>query len=252
MKKTSAAILVIFCFLTFLNLEGYAQTKKFKWSYGLCEHVGTYDSTKYTEKQLFDTEKLTYQHPELSLSYDAAPNTLENIDKLDVKNLDAEYRKRLKEWENLDLVEGELWENLRQKYIENLKEDYQRSRVTVLAYKNPAVLREIKTLKICENQYTNPLIAGGDYLLTTWLKLNLDQRAINADPERVKKEYEEKYASPDRLRYARLDVMRFGWWNCSMYTNTDGSYSCETDFKQDYTEEFSKLFKNVESDCDEP
>ncbi len=252
MKKTSAAIFIIFCFLTFLNLEGYAQTKKFKWSYGLCEHEGTYDSAKYTEKQLFDTEKLTYPHPELSLSYNATPFTLENIDKLDVKILDAEYRKRLKEWENLDLVKGELWEKLRQRYIENLKEDYQRSRAAVLAYKNPAALREIKTLNICEKQFTNPLIAGGDYLLTTWLKLNMDQRVDNADPEFIKNRYEQRFASPDRLRYARLEVMAFGWWNCAILTDTDGNYSCETDFRQDYTDEFSKLFKNVESECDEP
>lgn len=59
--------------------------------------------------------------------------------------------------------------------------------------------------------------------------------------------FEEQYASPDRMKFALVEVMTFGWWNCAnkaiKYVDYDGSQE----------REFRKLFIRVKTiSCDEP
>ena len=46
MKKVLLLAILLFSF------SAQAQTKTFRWSSELCNHLGTYDSKKYTESQL--------------------------------------------------------------------------------------------------------------------------------------------------------------------------------------------------------
>jgi hypothetical protein len=58
--------------------------------------------------------------------------------------------------------------------------------------------------------------------------------------------YNEKYNSKDRLIYAKIELMTYGWWNCSnsqiKRINNDGTME----------KEFNKLFIHIETECDEP
>jgi hypothetical protein len=56
-------------------------------------------------------------------------------------------------------------------------------------------------------------------------------------------------ASPDRLKFARVEVMSFGWWNCAnefiKYDQGDNGPAREREFR--------KLFMRVRNlGCDEP
>ena len=59
--------------------------------------------------------------------------------------------------------------------------------------------------------------------------------------------YEQQLASPDKLNFALVEVMTFGWSNCANALIP----SVEYDGTQD--KEFKKLFKSVKKvSCDEP
>ncbi len=223
-----------------------AQTAKFEWAQGLCEFEGTYDSTKYTKEQLLDTQKLLSSVGSLSLAYDPTPRNFDGIEKLSLTELEAEYKAKLKEFQSLKLVQGEIWEELRQNKIKELNQLYALSKVTVKGYKNPASLREFKVAEPCADFYAQPLIDGGEYLLTTWKKVNMDSRSRNGSPQRLERIFNQQNSSPDRFKFAQIEVMTFGWWNCA----NGMRYHLKSEVK--YEENFNKLFTNVKTICDEP
>lgn len=246
MKKQATTILTLLSFLILFSLIVSAQTKTFKWEQGLCEFEGSYDAGKYTEQQLRDTQKLLSSIGSLSLDYDATPRNFAGVEKLSLTKLESEYRKTLNELQNLNLVKDEIWEELRQNKIKELNQLYMLSKVTVKGYKNPAALREFKKAEPCANFYAQPLIDSGEYLLTTWKKVNMDTRSRNGNPRRIEGIFNRQNASPDRFKYAQIEVMTFGWWNCA----NGMRYHLKHDEK--YAKSFNKLFSNVKTICDEP
>ena len=63
----------------------------------------------------------------------------------------------------------------------------------------------------------------------------------------LQQRFDERYASADRDKWALIEVLSFGWWNCVNssipYVDSDGTPE----------QEFKKLFvKVVEKDCEEP
>jgi hypothetical protein len=75
-------------------------------------------------------------------------------------------------------------------------------------------LREVTFADACVQRFAPPLTAGGDDLLRTWRAVNEESRRKNASPENMRKQFEEQMASADKFRYAQVEVMTFGWWNC--------------------------------------
>jgi len=115
------------------------------------------------------------------------------------------------------------------------------------AYENPAVIRQYTGAESCVKRYANPLINGGDELLNVWRRVNEDSRSKNADPERLRKIFDQQYKSTDKFKFARLEVMTFGWWNCA---NEFIQYEQNYDRPE---KEFKKAFARVRTiSCDEP
>ena len=115
------------------------------------------------------------------------------------------------------------------------------------AYENPSVLRKFDFAETCVAKYANPLINSGDELLNVWREVNEASRRRNSAPERLKKRFDEQMKSAERLQYARMEVMTFGWWNCA---NEFIEYAEGYD---EHEAEFRKLFIRVrELGCDEP
>jgi hypothetical protein len=118
----------------------------------------------------------------------------------------------------------------------------------MLAYTEPKNLANYKGAEACKVKFAEPIMAGGDTLLTAWRKQNEIARANNGDPERVRKEFEAELASPQKFEYARLEMLTFGWWNCVNATIVQETGSQDgTNQKQ-----FEKLFKKLTSECEEP
>jgi hypothetical protein len=242
MKIFSIAILIL-CSALMLS----AQTKKFRWTTDLCEFEGTYDAKKYTEAQLRNTQELLASVGSIPLSTEITAWNYDDIKKFSVEELDREYKQKSEKLKNLDIVKSEYWETMRQNKLKETEQSYKLSRLTIQAYTNPAILKQNNSAPACVKKYAGPLINGGNDLLKVWRQVNEESRKRNGDPERVRKIFDQEYDSPDKLKYALVEVMSFGWWNCANetieYVVSDGEQH----------EKFNQLFKNVKTIyCDEP
>ncbi len=244
MKKFLAAVILISC----SALATFAQTKTFKWDTELCAHEGDYNSAKYTEAQLKDTQQLVSILGWIPLFTDATAGTYDEIGSLSIVKLDKEYKEQSAKLKSLRVIKSDYFEKLRKKKLAELDQYYQLSKITIEGYENPAALKKLESASFCVDFYAGPLIAGGDYLYATWLKVNMDSRSKNSSPGRLKREFDVQNASPDRLKYALVEVMRFGWWNCAL--RSVDQFDSEVQTKAN--EEFNKLFTNLKEECDEP
>lgn len=224
-----------------------AQLKTFKWTSELCEMTGTYDSKKHTEKQLRDTLKLI--GPEAPrIDFDATVWKYEDIAKLDLAVLDREYEQKSKTVRELDIVKLPYWENLRQATLKELRQVYELSRTTAQAYTRPATIRDYPRAERCKLKYADAIAAGGEDLVAAWRDVNLASQKVNGSPQRLQERFDRENASPDRLKFAIVETMAFGWWNCANAeierpeSASDGSAD----------KEFRKLFRRVKEVCDEP
>ena len=224
-----------------------AQIRPFKWQGEMCSYSATYDSKRHNEKQLRNTARLlTFGNFELT--YFPMVFKHEDIRLLDVAKIDHEYRTKIAELKALDLVPGPYWENVRQKRIKEMDQSYRLRRTQTLAYRDPRVLREYAGAPSCKLRYTEPLIAGGESLYKIWLDVNKESRKENADPDRVRRDFESHMASPDRDKFAFVEVMGFGWGNCA---NALVEYD-EAWREGTYLTQFKKLFIRVRESCEEP
>jgi len=230
------------------GLPANAQVRSLKWTDGFCEYRGTYDAKKYTRTQLQNTLKL-FAIGVFDISTDAIVFKYEDIAKLSLAKLDEEYKLKLAELANLDIVKTPYWESQRQSKLREMQQRYTLSRITTRAYTDPAsaFTEKFPGSEQCHTQFAGPIIRGGPDLLATWQRVNEESRRKNGDPARVKRIFEEQYASADRMKYALVEVMTFGWWNCA---NKAINYVNNYDMQ---VRQFKKVFSHVsEISCDEP
>lgn len=242
------ATIFVFGLILLSAYNAVAQTNTFKWSDELCDYSGTYDAKKYSEKQIEDTHKL-FRTVGIPFEFQATVWNYSEIETLNVADLEAEYKTKRAELVSLDLVRSPFWEGVRQSKLKEMDQVYQLSLVTAKAYKDPAVLRTYERADSCILKYAEPIIAGGDSLLGIWREVNKASQARNSEPARLKRIFDDQFASKDREKYALVETMSFGWWNCANetieYDPTDGDGSREREFK--------KLFVRVRTiACSEP
>jgi len=241
MRKIVISILLIF------PVFAAAQVKTFRWGTDACDFSGTYNSRKYSQAQLENTVRL--MRPEFGLDHNATVWKFEEIAGLDVAVLDKAYEKAVSELKQLKIVPSPFWETIRQKKIREIEQVYRLSRATILGYAEPMKLREYAGAASCKTKFAEPLIAGGDRLLAAWRVVSEDSRRRNSDPERLRRIFDEQMASPDRLKFALVEVMTFGWWNCAneFVEYDDGANSPARE------REFRKLFIRVRNlGCEVP
>lgn len=239
--------LIIISFLL-LSVGAHAQTKTFRWSSELCEHVGTYDSKRYTEAQLRNTMKLM-DYTTTNLRNWPSVWKWEDIDKLDVAAVDAEYKEKMANLMALEVVAVPYFQHAKKAQIKELEQVYVFARTKLLAYRTPEVLRDYPAAPACKAKFVEPLIRKDESLLKVWLDVNMDSRSRNASPDRLKEIFDQQMASPDQIKYAIIEVMGFGWGNCANAVierdrgANDGSHD----------QAFRKLFSRVRDvNCSEP
>ena len=238
----------IFAIILLLPIVTLGQTASFRWDTELCRFSGTYDSRKYSKEQLQNTVRLM-RPGEFGLDHNATVWKFEEIAGLDVRALDQKYEKAISELKSMKIVPSPYWEIVRQSKIREIEQVYKLARATMLGYTKPQVLTEYEAAASCKTKFAEPLVAGGDRLLAAWRVVNEDSRRKNADPERLRREFEQQMASPDRLKFALVETMSFGWWNCAnefiQYDQGDNGPARERVFR--------KLFIRVRNlGCDEP
>jgi len=223
-----------------------AQNRIFKWQTELCEMTGTYNAKKVTKERLNDTVKLMRQYSAAGLDTRATVFKPEDLSSLSLGDLDAEYKQIRHELASLKVIASPYWTKQHQAKHAELDQAYELSRVTIRGHKDPRVLLEYPRAEQCKTKYARPLIAGGDALISAWRTLAEEQAKKNSDPDRIRREFDMQLASPDRMKYALVEMMTFGWWNCANesidYVQYDGTQE----------REFEKQFTRVRRDCDEP
>jgi hypothetical protein len=238
-------LLIIFLFTVSVS----AQSRTFKWSDELCEYEGKYNSKKYNEVVLRNTLKLLSHDGFRLNSTDATVWTFDEIAKLDPSKVENRYRDIIDELEHLEYISTPYTDEIKRQKLVEARQLYQLVRTTMAAYTKPEVIRNYKGAEACKLNFGEPIIAGGDKLAAAWRKVNLRSQSNNADPARLQRRFEEQNASPDRLKFALVETMSFGWWNCA---NAEVKRS-DVSMSDRPIKEFKKLFVRVKTiSCDEP
>ncbi len=230
--------------LTVLFNTSFAQREKFEFAEGLCFYTGVYSADQYTALELQNTfENLCFSFSETNTPF--AAWEIAEIDKLDVLAKDAECKALITKYEQLDIVNAAVWEQARANRIRAISESCALQKLTIIAYQYPDTLNSFDTTDSLTAYYRAALIAGGDDLLAAWQHLHEAKKANNAYPQRMQHIYEQRYNSPLKLEYARLEVMTFGWWNHANNLIFHDEHS-------DYRPAFEKLFIKLDRECEEP
>lgn len=233
--------------LLFLVVTANSQTKTFRYDTGICQITAGYNSKRYTEIQLRNTLKLV-QGSEFQMGYDSMVWKYEDIYGLSISNLDNEYKQKSAALKALEIVKTPYWEALRREKLDEMAQIYKLSRITQKAYMNPHALREYDGAHSCKTKYAEPLIAGGESLLKIWTEVNKNSQKKNGDPERLQRKFDQEYESENPYKFAIVETMMFGWWNCanSFIDREEKSSNGSAE------NEFRKLFIRVKEVCDEP
>ena len=216
----------------------------FKWHTEICEHTGDYDASKFTEKQLKNTWELWFN--QVSLETSATVFKPEELPSLSMEKLNAEYSQKKKHFTEVELVPGEYWETLRKNKLQEIEDGYELRRITLQAFKNPAILKNNRFTADCSN-YAHALASNDTAVLyNAWNKLVQEQKELNGNPEEYMRQYHIRSASGEKKLYATIDLITFGWWNCAnkkiRYVNRD----------EKMEDEFKKIFASLKTECDEP
>ncbi len=242
MLKTLSTVIILLA-----ALSAAAQTRTFRWDDELCQYRGTYDVRRFSETRLKNTLRLARSAGSFPLATNTTAFKIADIATLDVAELDREYELNAAELRSLDIVSVPYWETFRKRKIKELDQAYRLNRVSMMAYSDPRSLLTYGDASECMVKYARPLVSGGEDLLIAWRGVNELIRKRNGDPENIRRIYEEQLESPDKMQYAMIEVINFGWFNCA---NELIDYVTGDEVP---AREFKKLFRNVKTlRCDEP
>lgn len=220
-------------------------TAVFIWKTELCENTGTYDSKKYSKEQLKNTYDLWFTFSGIALETNSNAHFIEEINQLSVSKLTSEYLTKKTDY-NREIIPSPFWNKIKIERLQELEDEYELKKITIEAYTKPSILLNNRFSKYCD-EYAQVLSSNDTIkLLKAWKNLVEKRRSENGASEKFMEKYREKYNSKDRLTYAKIELMTFGWWNCGNSTikrlNDDGSME----------KEFNKIFINIKTECDEP
>lgn len=234
------------------TVENTSRLKKdsigtFKWETELCENESTFNAGLYTNEELTGTYKLWRMTGGVLLEVnDAAfkPDQIAGLTSL--KELDAEYRKKKKELLDLKVVNESYWIEIKKQLLKAMKDEYDLSRIAIQAYTNPDILKGNRFSKVCPDLITALTSNDTSLLMTSWKTQVEEQCKNNGSPEYLMKRFEEESNGPDRLTYARVELITFGWINRVNESITHVAND------EKINDKFYNLFLKTHSECAEP
>lgn len=231
--------IIAFVILPLLSL---GQRNVFEWGEGLTYYTGQFDTAKYSLEEI---EKIyNYLHtPSSEMLTIGNVWKIEQMDTATTTLIDNYYVNTLLVLETMRIPEGEYWDSLLILRKRELNEVCNDNKLFILAIKDPKILFK-HYHEECEKEI-KALNGDSTELLNAWFELKERQKLNNCCPEMVEKEFLSKYNSSNRLKYARLDLMTYGWGNCMnqfVYHHTDYIR---------IEEEFQKLFISVDREDEE-
>jgi hypothetical protein len=215
----------------------------YEWDSQVCHYTGRYNPHLYTKEQLDNTQLLLYRNA--GLITDATANTPDDIEKLNGDSLTAEYTRKIKYYRNLQVVPRPIWLTLKAQAIQELEDEYKAKKATIAGFANPAVLLATSYSANCK-KYAQALASHNDSLiLKDWRSLVEERKKLNGAPVSYMQRFEQEYNSADRLRYAKIELLTYGWWNC-----VNNSIR-RVELTEKLYEQFPRLFVDVKSACED-
>lgn len=220
----------------------------FKWESELCIHESTFNARLYTAEELKGTRELLWMVGGMLLSEadGTAFNPVQIEDLSTVKELDLLYQKKRKALLELKIVNDPFWGGVKKSMLREMKDEYDLTRIGIQAYTNPDILKNNRFSDVCPELID--AITGKDttQLMAAWKTLVEEQCRNNGSPENVRKRHREAYNRPDRVLYARTELITFGWHNRVNAALPNLAHDEKINRK------FDQLFLETKSECDEP
>ena len=215
----------------------------YEWDTEACHYTGYYNPRRYSKQELDNTSQLLYSS--VMLSTDATANNPADIDKLSVDSLTAEYNRQIRHYRQLRVVSQPVWLALKQQAIQEIEDEYRAKKLTLEAFHEPAVLLTATHRGNC-SRYVLGLAAHDDSLtLRDWRQLIEERKVLNGAPESYMRRFQEEYNSADRLLYAKIELLTYGWWNCL------NDAIRRTERTEKMYRQFPQLFVRVKSECED-
>jgi hypothetical protein len=229
-----------FIYLLFILSSGFTFSQEtFEWKSGICQMTGIIDTSKANETQLTNALYLIWQPSGLSRPF--LWNKPSDSTLVKLETVKREYLEKKAELTSCALPKGIYWEQLRQARLKALKEDFELRSLAIKAYSNPKVLKQAKDAKCPDAE--KALMIGGDALLNYWKKQHEKELIGAVDPEAIKKDFNVKWDSKEKMLWARIEVMRYGWWNCVSEQKAQTINDSEIEIA------FKRLFLEVRENC---
>jgi hypothetical protein len=218
----------------------------FTWTDAACEYTGNYNPQTYSLDLIKNTYELYTSYSGKNLENGRSVYEPADIDKLDLRALTAEYTEKKGRLEKLEIINSPYWITLKKQLLQQLNDEYALDKIEMQAFDAPEVLLNNRFSKSCERFVTALNATDTSILLATWRSFCEELKAKNGSPESFMAKFNEKYNSPQKLVYAKIDLLTFGWGNCA----NDLTFHVVNDGTAE--KEFEKLFTNVKQVCEEP
>lgn len=237
-------LLLSLALISLYSANSLSQIAKFNYQTELCECKASFDSTKYSRQELRNT--IDHLWWSSGIPGEVTAWKLDEIKDLSTEKITEEFLKKMSIYQNLPFVQDTFWTRLKTELIEYYTAAHKLMTITILAYENPDTLMSYDLVDSKCIFYRDALIAGGSELLSAWKVLVDFKKSQNGNPDRLQRMYDEQLASTQKYDFARLDIMKFGWWNSAnhMLPHIDQSYR--------YQDNFERLFKHYRCECEEP
>lgn len=230
--------LIISIFLL-LSINLAAQNSIFEWDEGLTYYKGKIDTTKYNLQEIKDIYSILHS-PSIASNLYIVGNvwSIEQMDTITTQAVDSYLITTLHKIETLKTPKSEFWDSLKFYRKKELEEHMALKRTYLFGLKKPEILYK--------NANTNclPIIktlnGSEEELLKGWYELKETQKKSNGSPGSVEEKYQMELLSSNRLKYARLELMTYAWYNC--VNSTTFHYEDQIRIEK----EFEKLFIKVE------
>lgn len=244
MKRIIYLILIL---LLNFHFNIYSQKQTFKFETESCSCIGKYKESKIATNRIENTYK--YLYSPFDIKTNATPwriSEISEIPNLNIDTLKKECQEKLSALDTSEFVDSKYWNNIRECKVKEITQTCRLSEFTIVALSNPDTLLHYETTDSISRFYRDALIDGGQKLLDAWFVLNEYKKSRNWAPEKLQKKFEEKMNSELKYEYAKLDIIKFGWWNTSNHL----IYHMQVDATFD--EEFKNLFYKVKCKCYSP
>jgi hypothetical protein len=215
----------------------------FTWQDDVCENTGTFPAGAYTQRQLRDTYQLVIG---FQLTTRVVPFQLNHYNDAffseATQQLTHEHDSLVARLRGLQVVPTPYWQKIKRLRELELAEEYALDHAMLEGYFHPASWLSNAYYAHCAEYATALASTDSAVVIPAWRKLVDEQKVNNGIPERLEADFTAQLASPERMRYAKVALMTFGWGNCA---NAQRKYSYVTD-NYPLPDQFTKLFTHVE------